>query len=78
MIVLGGTWDSYAPAYRDEFIRQVFYACNVFHRFSLRLDGDLTPLTREWAALNPFKHGMSFDPTGVIKAKLRPPKYALF
>ena len=26
MIVLGGTWDSYAPEYREEFIRQVSLA----------------------------------------------------
>ena len=48
VIVLGGTWDSYEESYRHRFVQELFYACNVYARFALRMNGDLTPLTREW------------------------------
>ncbi len=31
IIVLGGTWESYPAAYREEFIRDLFYAANVYY-----------------------------------------------
>jgi histone acetyltransferase (RNA polymerase elongator complex component) len=68
MIILGGTWDSYDAEYRDYFIHQLFYACNVFHKFSLRMHGELSHLTREWANQNPFTKGMAFDPESVSRA----------
>eukprot|EP00959_Pyramimonas_sp_CCMP1952_P106990 2236202-Pyramimonas_sp.AAC.2 len=74
IIVLGGTWDSYEPEYREHFITQIFYACNVFHRFSMRMNGDLTPLTHEWAKQSPFQKGLSFDAENNIKSQLRPAK----
>eukprot|EP00121_Abeoforma_whisleri_P016865 Awhi_evm1s15459 len=73
MIILGGTWDSYDEKYREYFLHQIFYACNVFSRISLRMDGDLSHLTREWADLNPFRKGMRFDESKVIQSQLRPP-----
>lgn len=30
VLVLGGTWESYPKAYREEFIRDLFWASNVF------------------------------------------------
>lgn len=34
LLVLGGTWDSYPKEYRDEFIRDLYYACNtMFDKF---------------------------------------------
>eukprot|EP00854_Cymbomonas_tetramitiformis_P008508 gene8508-10103_t len=74
IIVLGGTWDSYPAEYREEFILQTFYACNMFHRISLRLAGDLSHLTREWADQNPFQQGLGFDKERNIIRHLRPPK----
>ena len=31
VLVLGGTWDSYPEEYREEFIRDIFYASNTFN-----------------------------------------------
>ncbi|KNC82211.1 hypothetical protein SARC_05509, partial [Sphaeroforma arctica JP610] len=72
MIILGGTWDSYDEKYRDYFINQIFYACNEFHRVSIRLNGDLSHFTREWVGLNPMQAGLRFDSLGKIAANLRP------
>eukprot|EP00051_Salpingoeca_urceolata_P005217 m.71303 g.71303 ORF g.71303 m.71303 type:complete len:806 (+) comp14156_c0_seq2:172-2589(+) len=71
MIVLGGTWDSYDKAYRDEFVHGLFYACNVFHRFSLRMRGDLSHLTQQWLATDPWTKGLAFDPDRLIISQLR-------
>jgi len=30
LLVLGGTWSSYPEAYRDEFVRDIYYAANTF------------------------------------------------
>eukprot|EP01134_Creolimax_fragrantissima_P007795 CFRG7795T1 len=73
MIILGGTWDSYEENYRDNFIHQLFYACNMFSRVSIRLNGDLAALTKEWVSLNPFMHGLAFDSFDKIKKNLRAP-----
>jgi len=73
MIILGGTWDCYAPAYRDEFIRGLFYACNTYHRMSLRLQGDLSHLTKAWLGTGPFIAKGRFDPERTIISHLRAP-----
>jgi hypothetical protein len=39
MIILGGTWDCYGLPYREDFITRLFYACNVYHRISIRMKG---------------------------------------
>lgn len=31
VLVLGGTWDSYPEEYREEFVRDIFYAANIFN-----------------------------------------------
>lgn len=33
MIVLGGTWDVYPDSYKEQFIRELFDACNTFDEF---------------------------------------------
>eukprot|EP00301_Raphidiophrys_heterophryoidea_P011497 c17617_g1_i1.p1 GENE.c17617_g1_i1~~c17617_g1_i1.p1 ORF type:complete len:737 (-),score=209.91 c17617_g1_i1:154-2364(-) len=71
MIVLGGTWDCYPAPYREAFITQLFYACNTYHRMSLKLQGDLAPLTQQWLQLNPFLDKLSFDNTHAIRNSLR-------
>ena len=36
LLVLGGTWESYPEEYREEFIRDIFYAANVFFDINKR------------------------------------------
>ncbi|AYV75695.1 MAG: putative elongator complex protein [Terrestrivirus sp.] len=31
LLVLGGTWSSYPPAYREQFIRDIYYAANTYY-----------------------------------------------
>jgi ELP3 family radical SAM enzyme/protein acetyltransferase len=31
LLILGGTWDSYPEAYREQFIRDIFYAANTYY-----------------------------------------------
>eukprot|EP00298_Acanthocystis_sp_HF-20_P006976 c16694_g1_i1.p1 GENE.c16694_g1_i1~~c16694_g1_i1.p1 ORF type:complete len:727 (-),score=259.06 c16694_g1_i1:15-2195(-) len=72
MIILGGTWDCYDVQYRVKFITELFYACNVYHRISIRMKGDLSDLTRKWIEANPFSKHLAFDFDGAIRAQLRP------
>jgi histone acetyltransferase (RNA polymerase elongator complex component) len=42
VLVLGGTWESYPEEYRDDFIRDIYYAANVFwQRGEKRVKGSL-------------------------------------
>ena len=45
LLVLGGTWSSYSKEYQEEFIRDLYYACNILHcdehRERLSLDEEI-------------------------------------
>lgn len=53
-IVLGGTFHSYDPNYRNEFIHKLYYACNIFPDFSVTFNGKYSDLTREFLSQKPF------------------------
>lgn len=38
IIVLGGTWTSYPMAYREWFIRQIFYSANIFEQYITQMN----------------------------------------
>ena len=45
VIIQGGTWDSYEEDYRVEFVRDIYYAFNVFMNYLQTLIGPATPAT---------------------------------
>jgi histone acetyltransferase (RNA polymerase elongator complex component) len=58
-IVLGGTFHSYDPNYRNEFIQKLYYACNIFQHFSVNYRGKYSHLTREFLSKKPFVNKIS-------------------
>lgn len=58
-IVLGGTFHSYDPNYRNEFVQKLYYACNIFPDFSVTFNGKYSNLTREFLTQKPFLNKIS-------------------
>jgi elongator complex protein 3 len=69
-IVLGGTFNSYDPNYRNEFIQKLYYACNIFQYFSVNFRGKYSHLTREFLSKSPFVNKISIKEL-YEKVKLR-------
>jgi ELP3 family radical SAM enzyme/protein acetyltransferase len=69
-IVLGGTFHSYDPIYRNEFIHKLYYACNIFQDFSVTFNGKYSHFTREFLTQKPFLNKISIKEL-YEKAQLR-------
>ena len=53
-IVLGGTFDCFPREYRLQTVIDMFYACNLYQRVSLRFNGEYCNVLKEWIGSNPF------------------------
>lgn len=69
-IVLGGTFHSYDPIYRNEFVQKLYYACNIFPDFSVTFNGKYSHLTQEFLNQKPFLNKISIKEL-YEKVKLR-------
>lgn len=56
IIVLGGTWDCYPLKYRNEFIHDIYYACNIYLHFSKYFDKKFYHKTEEYLNQKPFQN----------------------
>lgn len=54
IIVLGGTWDCYPLKYRNEFIHDIYYACNIYLHFSKYFDKKFYYKTEQYLNQKPF------------------------
>lgn len=58
-IILGGTFHSYDKEYRYDFIRKIYYACNIYPHFSIRFEGKFSDEIKNWLKFKPY---MNKDP----------------
>ena len=56
IIILGGTWDCYPVKYRNEFIHDIYYACNIYLHFSKYFDKKFYHKTEEYLNQKPFQN----------------------
>lgn len=72
LIPRGATASNFNRKYWELFIRDVFWACNQFHRISTRKNGEYKYLIDEWLNKNPFVNGLPFDIDNKIRNLLEP------
>jgi histone acetyltransferase (RNA polymerase elongator complex component) len=58
-ILLGGTFHSFPVQIIDDYISDLYYACNVYPLISLRKNGKYSFLIKEWLKSEPFKNKIS-------------------
>ena len=58
-ILLGGTFHSFPQEIIDNYIHELYYACNVYYIMSLRKNGKLSSFILEWLKLNPYLNKIS-------------------
>lgn len=62
VIILGGTFSCYDKEYRQEFVRDIFYACNIYRMFSAHFSRELfEQVTVPWLLKKPFLNKLSLD-----------------
>lgn len=63
IIVLGGTFSCYDKKYRNDFIRDIFYACNIYKMFSSYFTREYyDSVTHPWLATKPFFNKFPLSP----------------
>lgn len=63
-ILLGGTFHSYKKNIRDEYMHELFFACNIYNEYlSLRNNGIYKQEILKWLESNPFENKISFRNT---------------
>lgn len=58
-ILLGGTFHSFPKSIVDEFIHNLYYACNLYSDFSYRKNGTFVPIILNWLKDLPFQNHLS-------------------
>jgi len=63
-ILLGGTFHSYNKKIRDDYIHDLYFACNTYNEYlSFRNKGKFKKTIIEWLKQNPFEEKISFKNT---------------
>jgi ELP3 family radical SAM enzyme/protein acetyltransferase len=71
-ILLGGTFHSYDEEVRDEYIHNLFYACNIFYELSVKFEGKYSKEVKNWFLTKPFLNNKSVIELQLIISQLRP------
>lgn len=58
IIPLGGTWGCYSKTYRYKFSNELFYACNTYKLFSIKLCGEYCYFLEDWLNKKPFLNNL--------------------
>jgi ELP3 family radical SAM enzyme/protein acetyltransferase len=56
IIILGGTWNCYPVKYRNEFIHDIYYACNIYYHYSKYFDKKFYHRTEDYLNQQPFQN----------------------